>query len=150
MSHEKLSQEQIEEYKEAFNLVDHDNDGVLTIRELDVAMRSLGYNLTNDELETMVNTKDRQEKGGITLDEFFTAMQKRTLTVQMEDGVREAFKLYDKDQDGLMTETDVKSVMKTLGETVSDEEARTMISRVDRNNDGKITSDEFARLLVLN
>jgi calmodulin len=147
---DKLSQEQIEEYKEAFNLVDHDNDGVLTIRELDVAMRSLGYNLTNDELETMVNTKDRQEKGGITLEEFYTAMQKRTLTVQMEDGVREAFKLYDKDQDGLMTETDVKSVMKTLGETVSDEEARTMISRVDRNNDGKITSDEFARLLVLN
>jgi calmodulin len=147
---DKLSQEQIEEYKEAFNLVDHDNDGVLTIRELDVAMRSLGYNLTNDELETMVNTKDRQEKGGITLEEFYTAMQKRTLTVQMEDGVREAFKLYDKDQDGLMTESDVKSVMKTLGETVSDEEARTMISRVDRNNDGKITSDEFARLLVLN
>jgi Ca2+-binding EF-hand superfamily protein len=146
---EKLSDEQVAEYREAFQLMDKDNDNFISIRELDTVLRSLGYDLTQDQITETVHVHDRDDKGGINLDQFYSIMQKLSSNVQMDEIVREAFSLYDKDKDGLMNAADVQAVMRTLGEKISDSEAQNMIAKVDRNADGKITSDEFARLLVL-
>ena len=39
---EQLTEEQIQEFKEAFSLFDKDNDGTITTKELGTVMRSLG------------------------------------------------------------------------------------------------------------
>ena len=38
----KLGSEQVQEFKEVFQLMDKDEDGILTFRELRVVMRALG------------------------------------------------------------------------------------------------------------
>ena len=50
-----FNQEQLEEYREAFNVFDRDADGKITTGELGVVMRSLGHNPTEDELQEMIN-----------------------------------------------------------------------------------------------
>ena len=46
------------EYKEAFNLFDRDGSGTITSKELSIAMRSLGQNPSEDELESIMKEVD--------------------------------------------------------------------------------------------
>jgi len=46
-----LSEVQLEEFREAFNLFDRDGDGAIASSELGITMRSLGANPTEKELQ---------------------------------------------------------------------------------------------------
>lgn len=46
-----LTDEQEEEFREAFSLFDKDGDGCITCKELGTVMRSLGQNPTQSELQ---------------------------------------------------------------------------------------------------
>ena len=48
----------VSEYKDAFSLFDRDKNGIITTRELCAIMRSLGFNPTEEELQTMINNVD--------------------------------------------------------------------------------------------
>lgn len=54
----KLSEEQIQEFKEAFSLFDRDGDGNITVTELGTVMKSLGQNPTENELRDMIGEVD--------------------------------------------------------------------------------------------
>ena len=46
------------EYYEAFRYFDKDNSGSITTKELGTLMKSLGVNLTENELQRIINTVD--------------------------------------------------------------------------------------------
>ena len=52
---EKLSQEQIDEFKKAFSLFDRDGDGTINASELGTVMRSLGKNPTQAEIQSITH-----------------------------------------------------------------------------------------------
>ena len=54
----QLSEEQIEEFKEAFSVFDKDGDGTITLDELSIVMKSLGRNATREELKAMIAEVD--------------------------------------------------------------------------------------------
>ena len=47
---EKLSPEQLAEFKEAFSVFDKDGDGTISEKEIGTVMRTLGLNPTEEEL----------------------------------------------------------------------------------------------------
>lgn len=59
-----LTKEQVEEFKEAFELFDKDGDGRVTAGELGVVMQSLGHRPTEQELVDMVNEIDEDGEFG--------------------------------------------------------------------------------------
>ena len=65
-----LSEEQIEEVREAFGLFDADASGQIDVRELKAAMRALGFEVKNDELKKMVADVDTDGSGQIEFPEF--------------------------------------------------------------------------------
>ena len=54
----QITEEQIEEYKEAFSLFDKNGDGYISSKELGIVMRSLGQNPSEAELQDMINEVD--------------------------------------------------------------------------------------------
>jgi calmodulin len=54
-----LNEEQIAEFREAFQLFDKDGDGAITTKELGTVMRSLNLNPTEAELQDMVSNRER-------------------------------------------------------------------------------------------
>ena len=54
----KVSDQQIEEYKETFLMFDKDGDGTVSTKELGVVLRSLGSNPTPEEIEDMIDVRN--------------------------------------------------------------------------------------------
>lgn len=53
----------------------------------------------------------------------------------------------DKDGSGKIDATELRNIMMSLGENLSDEEVNQMIKEADLNGDGEIDFDEFMRML---
>ena len=55
----KVSDQQIEEYKETFLMFDKDGDGTVSTKELGAVLRSLGSNPTPEEIEDMIDVRNQ-------------------------------------------------------------------------------------------
>ena len=133
-----MTEEQIAEFKEAFSLFDKDGDGTITTKELGTVMRSLGQNPTEGELQDMINEVDADGNCTIDFPEFLTMMARKTKEADTEKEIREAFKVFDKDGNGLISESELRQVMVNLGEKLTDEEVDEMIREADIDGDGQV------------
>nr|UYM80474.1 calmodulin-like protein 3 [Phoronopsis harmeri] len=143
-----LTHEQIEEFKEAFSLFDKNGDGSISTDELGTAMRSLGQNPTQAELNDMVNEVDQDGSGTIDFPEFLTMMSRKMHDTDTEEEIKEAFKVFDKDGNGFISAAELRHVMTNLGEKLTDEEVNEMIREADVDGDGQINYEEFVRMMM--
>jgi len=148
MSAENLTDEQIQEFREAFSLFDKDGNGRITIKELGVVMLNLGQNPTDNELQDMINEVDADGSGTIEFDEFVQMMRKKSKDTNVEEEMRQAFKVFDQDGNGTISAQELKKVMQNLGENLSDEEIREMIKEADEDGDGEVNFDEFRKMMT--
>ncbi|XP_048478432.1 calmodulin-A isoform X2 [Plutella xylostella] len=143
-----LSEEQVAEFKEAFMLFDKDEDGTITMAELGVVMRSLGQRPSETELRDMVKEVDQDGNGTIEFNEFLQMMSKKMRGADGEHELREAFRVFDKNNDGLISSVELRHVMTNLGERLSEEEVDDMIREADLDGDGMVNYDEFVTILT--
>jgi len=141
----KLTDSELDCLKEAFSLFDADHDGEITVHELGRVMRNHGLNPTEDELKDMIRNVDKNSNGAIDFNEFIEMMLRRDS--KGEEDVVHAFRVFDRDGDGLISAEELKLTMNNLGEPLTDYEVRSMIEAADLDGDGRINFQEFARLM---
>lgn len=86
---------------------------------------------------------DTDESGKIDLPEFLHMMSKRIADINLEEDILEAFKVFDKDGNGVISARELKHVMANLGEALTDFEVDAMIKEADMDGDGCINYAEF-------
>jgi len=143
---DQLSPKQIREIRDAFALIDQDNDGEISSQEILNVMRNLGRNPTEDEVQQMINEADEDESGSIDFEEFLHLMAKKMLKEEDDNEVRDAYVAFDRNADGAIPLEELSMVFRTLG--VSDEEIDLMMTEADINGDGEIDFEEFAALMT--
>ena len=143
-----ISEQAINEFKQAFNIFDKDKDGYITIKELDQIMKKLGQTLTESELQNMINEVDIDGSGTIDFRDFLGIMIKRLKETDGEDELIEVFKIFDSDRNGLINSSELLNVMMTLGEDTNKEDIEDLIKEVDHDGDGFINFEEFIRLIL--
>merc|ERR1711981_1065661 len=129
----EMSADQKKEVKEAFDLFDTDGSGAIDAKELKVAMQALGFEPTNQEITKMVQEIDVDGNSTVEFEEFEEMMK--------------AFALYDVDNKGKITITDMERVAKELGENLSTDELQGILDESDRDGNGTLTEDEFIRVM---
>ncbi|XVF42181.1 hypothetical protein PTKIN_Ptkin01aG0339300 [Pterospermum kingtungense] len=143
-----LSEEQIAEFQEAFCLFDKDGDGCITMEELAIAIRSLDQNPTEEELQNMINEVDTDGNGTIEFGEFLNLMARKMKEAEAEEELKEAFRVFDRDQDGYISPHELRQVMINIGVKVTDEELEQMIREADLDGDGQVNYEEFLRMML--
>merc|ERR1712034_123035 len=68
-----------EEILKAFKLFDDDNTGKISFKNLKRVAKELGENMTDDELQEMIDEADRDGDGEINEQEFIRIMKKTNL-----------------------------------------------------------------------
>merc|ERR1711935_1333790 len=90
-----LSEEQLDEVREAFGLFDSDASGAIDVRELKAAMRALGFEVKSEELKKMVSDIDGDGNGTIEFVEFLQMMTGKMGEKDSREGIEKVFKLSD-------------------------------------------------------
>merc|ERR1712210_448513 len=93
----QLTEEQLDEIREAFSLFDSDASGMIDIRELKAAMRALGFEVKNEELKKMVTDVDNDGNGTIEFAEFLGMMTAKMGEKDSREDIEKVFKLFDDD-----------------------------------------------------
>ena len=101
----------------------------------------------------MVRDVDADGNGTIEFAEFL-ALVSRQREAANADGsadeeLREAFGVFDRDHDGHISKAELRHVMISLGEKLTDEEVEGMIAEADLDGDGQVNFDEFVRMMML-
>ena len=120
---DSLPEDKITECREVFDLFDKDKDGSITTKELGDVMRALGANPTNTELQEMIAEVDKDNSGKIEFNEFLDLFARKMKDPDTEEDLIEAFKIFDKDGSGNISAQELRHVMTTLGEKLTEEEA---------------------------
>merc|ERR1711991_916698 len=138
-----LTEEQIEEIREAFNLFDADNSGAIDVRELKAAMRALGFEVKKEELKKMISDIDNDGNGSIEFGVFLEMMTGKMGEKDTREDIEKVFKLLDDDNTNKISFRNLARVAQELGENIDEEELQDMINQADRDGDGEINIDEF-------
>jgi calmodulin len=129
-------------------------------------MRSLGQNPSESELQDMINEVDADNNGTIDFPgtkrrsrpgcgrwltdraEFLTMMARKMKDTDSEEEIREAFKVFDRDNNGFISAAELRHVMTSIGEKLTDDEVDEMIREADQDGDGRIDYNEFVQLMM--
>lgn len=65
-----------------------------------------------------------------------------------QEEIQEAFKVFDKDGNGYISAAELRHVMTSLGEKLTEEEVDEMIREADIDQDGQINYEEFVKMMV--
>lgn len=123
-----LSPEQIADFKEAFSLFDHDDNGSISAVELGEVLSSLGQNASENELRDMINEIDEDGNGTVEFLEFLILMTSKVKEIDKADEIVEAFKVMDKENDDKISVKELKYFMRKVAHIkLSSEEATAMI-----------------------
>jgi Ca2+-binding EF-hand superfamily protein len=149
------------ELKKIFATFDKNGDGFITKQELRESLKNLRILMTEKEVEEMVVKVDANGDGLIEFDEF--CMLCESMAGEggggaegvgkegggEEENLKEAFDVFDKDRDGLITVEELGVVLCALGlkEGKKVEDCKEMIMKVDQDGDGMVNFDEFKSMM---
>jgi len=73
---------------------------------------------------------------------------KHDITPQYREELAEAFAMFDKDNSGSISSSELATILKNLNQNYSDEDITKMVRQVDADGNGEIDFDEFVGLML--
>ena len=143
----EISKNNSRDVKDSFDLFDINRDGVIDPDDLKIAMRSLGFEFTPQEIQRFVMELDPNNSGKIDFDQYHELIRSKMADREPIEQIQMAFQMMDTDKSGKITFSNLKKVAKEIGETISDQELHEMINEADTDNDGEISFEEFVALI---
>mmetsp|Transcript_12818 Transcript_12818/g.21339 ORF Transcript_12818/g.21339 Transcript_12818/m.21339 type:complete len:92 (-) Transcript_12818:63-338(-) len=70
-----------------------------------------------------------------------------TAPTSIKDEIKATFDIFDQSRRGFFDFVDIKKVMHSIGENLSDEEATTMFREADVDKDGRVTLEDMVAMI---
>ncbi|XP_055953989.1 uncharacterized protein LOC129989460 [Argiope bruennichi] len=138
-----FDQAQIQEFKEAFNMIDQNRDGFIDKDDLHDMLASLGKNPEDDFLEGMM----KEAPGPINFTMFLTLFGERLQGTDPEDVIKNAFACFDEENSGRINEERLRELLTTMGDRFTDEDVDEMYREAPIDKNGMFDYLEFTRIL---
>ncbi|CAM9954516.1 myosin regulatory light chain 2, ventricular/cardiac muscle isoform-like [Lethenteron reissneri] len=120
-----FDQTQIQEFKEAFTLIDQNRDGFIDKNDLRDTFGALGrLNVKNEELEEMV----KEAPGAINFTVFLNMFGEKLKGSDPEEVILAAFKVFDPQATGVVKKAYITEMLTTQADKFSKEEVDHMFS----------------------
>ena len=146
-----LSNDEVDEIRQAFDLFDTNGTGKIDPKELKAAMQSLGFDSKNPTIYTLIadlDTPEAAKNGGVNFDDFVGSINNKLGDKESKEGIRRIFDLFIDDPNAdTITLSSLKKISKELGENMSDEELKDMLERASKNG-VELTFEEFYDIMT--
>jgi len=116
-----LSEDMISEYQETFNIFDNRGDQKVHVWQIGEVLRACGQNPTENEWKKYMGDDSERR---INFNEFLPILKE---VAKNRDGSQpadfiEGFKVFDKEQNGTIGTAELRHLLSTLGEKMTEEE----------------------------
>ena len=145
---DNLTDEQIIEFREAFQAFDKDGNGSITTKELGTVMRSLGQNLSEAEIKEIIDEVDEDKNGVIDFQEFLSLMARKMKIIDKEDELLDAFKILDIEGTGKISKYQLRYIILSTESGFSGEDVEELLKKTDIDEDGYIDLNRFIKVLM--
>jgi Ca2+-binding EF-hand superfamily protein len=145
-----LTEDEVLEIKEAFDLFDGDKSGEIDTEELKQALKNLGIDAKNQTLNNMMADLDADGSGQIDFEEFINMMTAKMSDRDTREDLQKVFRLFlgDDDKAERITFGHLKRVARELNENMTDDELKEMINRADLDHDSEVNFEEFYTIMT--
>ena len=131
-------------------MFDKEGNKEISTKELVTVLKALGKNPTEEEMEQMIAEVDIDESGTIDFGEFLEMMAKRITKIDISKELNDAFKVFDKEGNGLVSLAELRYTLTTAenGPKISHDDFDDIARKADIDGDGHINFQEFINLLL--
>merc|ERR1712170_78693 len=138
-----FDQNQIQEFKEAFNMIDANKDQMIDQSDLAEIYASLGKNPTDRELDEMI----KMAPGPINFTMFLTMFGEKLMGTDPEDVIKNAFQCFDDNGDGKINDEYLRELLTTMGDRFTDDQVDQLFHDAPISNNGDFNYVEFTKQL---
>ncbi|XP_053471009.1 myosin, light polypeptide 3, skeletal muscle [Ictalurus furcatus] len=139
--------DQIEDFKEAFGLFDRVGDNKIAFNQVADVMRALGQNPTNKDVKQILGNPSAEDMANKRIDfDAFMPMMKTVNAVQKGtyDDYVEGLRVFDKEGNGTVMGAELRIVLSTLGEKMSEPEVDALMQGQEDEN-GSVNYESFVK-----
>lgn len=146
-----LSDEELNDLKESFDLFDADKDGMLSYEELIRLLECLGIDSEGPLLESIISELDLDSSKSLQYEEFLTMMTSRMNETNTKEDYLRVFNLFiagDAEADNKITIKHLKKIADDMNHSMSDEDLSEIIKRADLNKDNAVDFEEYYAIMT--
>ena len=146
---DNLTEMEIALYKEAFQIFDKHSEGYISSKELGTIMSSLGFNISDEDLNEIINIYDNDENNNlIDFISFLEIISKKKDNIYKEEDLIDAFRIFDKEGNGKISSKELRYVIMSSGEDFNENYIKELINESSVDHDEFIDYHKFIKLLI--
>merc|ERR1712178_392274 len=116
-------------------------------------LRMLSVSMTRrarvrSRLEKLEEDIDQDGTGYVEYEEFETLVRRKIQEDEDERELKEIFRVLDKEKRGEVNTSELRWILKSLGDDLTEEDIDDMIADVDTDGSGWVDYDEFSKLMM--
>nr|XP_017246286.1 PREDICTED: calcium-dependent protein kinase 24-like [Daucus carota subsp. sativus] len=142
-----LPDEQIQDIKDMFHMWDTDKNGDLTLEELKSGLINNGHNVSDLDVQSLMEAADLDGNGTLDIDEFVT-IAVHIKKISSDEQLKQVFSTFDKNQSGYIEFEELKEALfEGHQEPNCEQVVYEIIRDADLDKDGRISYPEFAAMM---
>jgi calmodulin len=146
---DNLTEMEIALYKEAFQIFDKHSEGYISTKELGTILSSLGFNISDEDLNEIINIYDNDENNNlIDFISFLEIISKKKNNIYKEEDLIDAFRIFDKEGNGKISSKELRYVIMSSGEDFNENYIKELINESSVDHDEYIDYHKFIKLLI--
>lgn len=146
--------EHIGTFEDCFRMYDRmkgtEHGGVVSTADIPKMMIICGTSCTDTERLIALMEVDPDATGVLNFQRFVQFMSQFTMGIVTEEEIMEAFRCFDRDGSGSLDSKELKHILQTMGDKLTEEEADMMVMEADKDGDGDIDYAEFVKVILEN
>jgi calmodulin len=143
-----LTDDQLKQATEIFKRFDKKNQNKISTNDLGPAVRALHLAITPETLKEWADSIDEEATGFISLNGFLEMYGRKLQEDADTRDLKEAFRVLDKNKKGEIDVEDLRWILRSLGDDLTEEDIEDMIRDTDTDGSGTVDFDEFYHLMT--
>lgn len=156
-----FSADQIEEWKDYWELFDMEGQGKIYWNQIGECIRSFGWAPTNKQWQEVIHkanggeedevpSKEDLNRKQVTFEEFLPIMAEvsQLPSTGTKEDFTEGMKVFDKESNGYVLAVEIQHVLGSLGEALSPDEVAKIFKGVEVGSNGMMKYDEFVKHIM--
>lgn len=132
--------------KKTFAMFDNGKTGSIDTDKIKTILNTLGQNFDDDELAALIEENDPEGTGKCQFDAFANIIGhflEEEDAEAMQQELKAAFRLYDKEGNGYITTAVLREIMAALDDKLTADQLDEMIDEIDTDGSGTVDFEEF-------